>query len=195
MEMDDGKTFESVLEFNPLLESHGGLYVCLAMLMFPNTSLPHISSTRNYSLIVQGWSSCQYIHKLYAYINLHSAPVPIVVIEQNPMGNLIEGAPVSLTCIAAIPLPNALTFRVTIHWIDSDMSEVQNSSDGRTEVGLTMTKGQNEFLSILSINAISAELDSSYSCFAEVDLQERREFVTTQPGTSNITLIILGLTH
>ena len=158
-------------------------------------STPHIKHSELFSHCARLELISVYIHKFYAYINLHSAPVPIVVIEQNPMGNLIEGAPVSLTCIAAIPLPNALTFRVTIHWIDSDMSQVQNSSDGRTEVGSTMTKGQNEFLSLLSINAISAELDSSYSCFAEVDLQEQREFVTTQPGASNITLIILGLTH
>ena len=54
IEVDDGKTFESVLEFSPLLESHGGLCVCSARLTFPNTSLPDISGTRNYSLIVQG---------------------------------------------------------------------------------------------------------------------------------------------
>ena len=126
------------------------------------------------------------------YINLHLAPVPIVVIEQSPVGNLIEGASVSLTCTAAIPLPNALTFEVTIRWIDSDMSKVQNSSDRRTEVGPTIAKRPNEFLSTLTINVVNAALDSFYSCFAEVDLQEQREFVTKQPGTSNVTLIILG---
>ena len=129
----------------------------------------------------------------YHCINiLYSAPVPIVVIKQSPMGNLIEGAPVSLTCTASIPLPNALTFEATIRWLDSDMSEVLNSSDGRIEVGLEMTKRPNEFQSILTINAINAELDNAYSCYAEVNLQEQREFVTTQPGTSTIALIILG---
>ena len=141
---------------------------------------------------VLAWVYILLCHADCVYHYLYSAPVPIVVIEQSPMGNLIEGAPVSLTCTAAIPSPNALIFEVTVRWIDSDMSEVVSSSDGRIEVGSTMIKRPNEFSSMLTINAVNAELDGAYSCFVEVNLQEQTEFVTKQPGTSNVTLIILG---
>ena len=111
---------------------------------------------------------------------------------QDPIRNLIEGSPVSLTCIAMVPSPNGITFAVSIRWTDADMSQVGNTSDGRIVVGAIVEKQPNNYLSVLTIAAVDAELDSTYRCVTDVILPEQSEFVTAQPGIRNISLIILG---
>lgn len=118
--------------------------------------------------------------------------MPNVVITQDPIGSLIEGSPVSLTCTALIPSPNDITFAVSIKWADAEMSEFEGSMDGRIEITATMEQQPNVYTSMLTIPSIDAELDSMYSCIAEVILSEEGEFVITEPGTKTTSLVILG---
>lgn len=50
----EGNIFWLPLNFNPILEEHGGTYTCSATLSFPNTTIPSVSITSNFILIVQG---------------------------------------------------------------------------------------------------------------------------------------------
>lgn len=58
IQRNNGNVFLRALEFRPLLATHGGPYECSATLMFPNTSLPTISITQVYLLIVKGKKKC-----------------------------------------------------------------------------------------------------------------------------------------
>ena len=50
----EGNTFWHLLHFDPTLERHGGLYTCSATLSFPNTTIATVTTTRNFTLVVQG---------------------------------------------------------------------------------------------------------------------------------------------
>lgn len=192
--MSDANMFWYTLDFKPLLVAHGGLYTCSATLVFPNTSLPNVSATQDYTLTVQGriyFTSMSYI--LLCYYHVRAAPVPYVMITQDPIGDIIEGTPVILQCLATVPSPNAFTFSITIQWINTIMSEpVTNSSDGRVVVGSTIDHQPNGFLSLLMISAVNIELDSTYSCIAQTILQESGPFITAQHAISNASLVIVG---
>ena len=99
---------------------------------------------------------------------------------------------VSLTCNASIPQPNSLTFSVTINWTNPDMSTVGNSSDARVLVSQTVETTPHEFISRLTLSAVSPELDSVYVCTAETSGEGSGEFVSTQSATRNLSLVIVG---
>lgn len=123
---------------------------------------------------------------------LFLAPVPNVLITHSPIEDLIEGASASLQCTATIPPTNSLIFSINMHWVNADMTEVKNSSDGRITIQITVDNQPNEFVSTLTIATVNAELDSSYSCVAETAIHDQGEFVTTQPFTSTISPVIVG---
>ena len=50
----EGNTLWHLLHFDPTLEGHGGLYTCSAKLSFPNTTIASVTTTRNFTLVVQG---------------------------------------------------------------------------------------------------------------------------------------------
>ena len=50
----EGNIFWRPLNFNPILEEHGGTYTCSATLSFPNTTISPVSTTSYFTLIVQG---------------------------------------------------------------------------------------------------------------------------------------------
>ena len=79
-----------------------------------------------------------------------------------------------------------------MHWVNADMTEIVNSSDSRIVISLTAERETNVFVSSLTIAAVSAELDGSFGCVAEIVIQDQGEFVTTQPTTSTISPVIVG---
>ena len=99
---------------------------------------------------------------------------------------------VFLTCNASIPQPNSLTFSVTINWTTADMSTVVNSSDSRLLVSQIVETTPHEFISRLTLSAVSPELDSVYVCTAETSGEGSGEFVSTQSATRNLSLVIVG---
>ena len=112
-------------------------------------------------------------------------------ITQDPEGDVIVGAAVSLNCTAIIP-QNFLIFPVSINWTNSDLSSVENSSDGRVVVSPTLQTRPHEFLSRLTLSAVSAELDTAYNCTAQIVLEDSGEFVSTPPATKTLSIVILG---
>ena len=119
-----------------------------------------------------------------------SAPVPDVVVTQNPVGDVVVESAVSLTCTAITPQPNSLSFSLSFHWTNSSMSPVVSSS--RVTIAPTVESRPNEFVSTLSISSLSSELDTAYTCTAEVVVGGMGEFVTSQPASQTLSLTILG---
>ena len=72
------------------------------------------------------------------------------------------------------------------------MSTVGNSSDARVLVSPSVQTTQHEFVSRLSLSAVSAELDSVYNCSAQSSVEGSGEFVSTQSATRTVSLVIVG---
>lgn len=113
--------------------------------------------------------------------------VPNVGITQTPIGDLIEGTSVVLQCSATVSLPISLTFSINIYWINDEIGNLSNN-----RIFMQFTEQEMEFISILTITAVDAELDASYSCVAGTVIEEQGEFLTSQPATSTLSLVVIG---
>ena len=112
------------------------------------------------------------------------------MITQEPLGFLVTGLPLSLKCTVTVPTSVDVGLNVMVVWTEEDMSDVRNSTDGRTTVSGTAKTGPNQYEAILRIIPVRRDIDNghTYNCNGIATLQEEMEYVTDENGVGRASL-------
>ena len=177
--LSDGGTVVSSasLEFDPLLTSHGGIYMCQVSLTSPTLSLP-LNSTATTTVTVQSklQFDCNDCINFILFFSPTLVPQPTVEVSALPdSGPLYAGSNVSLKCTIEIDSVVDVPYLVTVEW---QKSGAILSSNDRVSVSNITQQSSYLYQASVQLNPLSVTADSGmYTCRVTVDSNPRLLYI------------------
>lgn len=181
----------ALLEFNPLMTSHNGLYTCQVSLTSPTLSLP-LNSSATAAVTVQSMILKSIINTcimLSMFLITFLVPQPTVEISTFPeSGPFYAGSGLSLRCTFQIDPVVDIPYTVRVDWQKSGVVLIGND---RVSVSNITQQSTHMYLASIDLNPLSTTLDRGvYTCRVTVDVNPPLLHVQRAVHSDSVTVTV-----